>query len=101
MVPAPAVAFEAQDCDLFDQYAEKVSWPSGVETDDRERFKAIRRTLVDLFDWLAAGYAGPTELKAYASRVNPNAFSPQDLWGCTYPAAVGHQSYALQGRTNH
>lgn len=95
-VAPPPITFEADDCLLFKRYAQKVPWPAGVDLDDRERFKGIRRTLVDLFDWLVAGYGGQTELKPYASRVNPNAFSPPDLWGCAYPAAVGHQSYALQ-----
>ena len=51
---------------------------------------------MDLFSWLESSYSGETGLKAYASRTNPNAFSPPDLWGCLYPRFVGHGRYALQ-----
>jgi hypothetical protein len=94
--PPPPVRFRAADGALFQRYASKVAWPAGVEAGDREHFKEIRSSLVDLFGWLAAEHSGSTELKAYASRINPNAFSPADLWGCAYPAAAGHQSFALQ-----
>lgn len=92
----PAVRFRSADCALFQRYANKVGWPAGVEEEDRNHFKSIKSRLLDLFGWLAAEYSGSTELKAYASAINPNAFTPSDLWGCVYPKTVGHQSFALQ-----
>jgi hypothetical protein len=92
----PPVRFRAADCALFQRYTNRVAWPAGVEPDDRTHFKDIRSSLVDLFGWLAAGHPGTTKLAHYESRVNPNAISPPDLWGCAYPAAAGHQSFALQ-----
>ena len=87
--PPPDVSFTADDCELFARYANKVAWPSQVAPEDRDRFKAIRSSLNLLFQWLCVQYDGGTTLRWYASRVNPNAFSPQDLWACAYPFEVG------------
>jgi hypothetical protein len=56
--PAPPVQFEVEDCELFERYAAKVTWPSGVAADDRERFNAVRTSLNDLAAWLVSSYGG-------------------------------------------
>lgn len=92
----PDATFTAADSEIFERYIERKPWPAGVSDEDRTHFASIRSRLEEVALWTVGAYPGSTALRAYESRVNPNGFSPQDLWMCTYPAVAPHQSYALQ-----
>ena len=64
--------------------------------EDRERFKDLKARLKELFKWLPVQYKGSVELKGYVSRINPNGYSPTDVWGCLYPSVADDKSFGLQ-----
>lgn len=94
--PASDVRFTAEDCELFEAYADRRAWPAGVPNEDQDRFASIQARLREVAGRTVDAFPGSTRLKVYVSRINPNALTPQDLWICVYPSEATHQSYSVQ-----
>src|SRR5688500_18410904 len=87
--------FSAKDSHLINSFKGRPSYSQLTEI-EREALKNLRYRLLELADSAADKWAGRVELLPFASRTNPSAHTPQDMWCCIYPENPLNKSFGPQ-----